>query len=141
MDSPLLDNRLLIAPCGMNCGICIGHLRNKNKCDGCNFEGGNKPHYCRKCVIKNCEYLTGSSSGFCYDCSKYPCKRLKQLDKRYRTKYAMSMIENLNFIKTSGINAFLANESVRWKCHTCDGYICVHRGFCLKCHPKKSITS
>ena len=25
----------LIAPCGMNCGICYGYLREKNKCPGC----------------------------------------------------------------------------------------------------------
>ena len=133
MDSPLLDNRLLIAPCGMNCGICIGHLRNKNKCDGCNFEGGNKPHYCRKCVIKNCEYLTGSSSGFCYDCSKYPCTRLKQLDKRYRVNYQMSMIENLNKIQSIGIVEFLNQENQRWTCVNCNARVSVHRDNCLEC--------
>jgi hypothetical protein len=25
-------NKQLIAPCGMNCGICLGYLRDKNKC-------------------------------------------------------------------------------------------------------------
>ncbi|MDD5456566.1 MAG: hypothetical protein PHV30_05985 [Candidatus Margulisbacteria bacterium] len=25
----------LIAPCGMNCAICLGYLREKNKCPGC----------------------------------------------------------------------------------------------------------
>ncbi len=24
---------------------------------------------------------------FCFECESYPCKRLKALDKRYRTKY------------------------------------------------------
>lgn len=133
MGSPLLDHRLLFAPCGMNCGICIGHLRNKNKCDGCNFEGGNKPHYCKKCVIKNCEYLMGSSSGFCYDCPKYPCARLKQLDKRYRVNYQMSMIENLNKIESIGIVEFLNQENQRWTCVNCNARVSVHRDNCLEC--------
>ncbi len=25
----------LIAPCGMNCGICLAYLRTKNVCPGC----------------------------------------------------------------------------------------------------------
>jgi hypothetical protein len=25
----------MIAPCGMNCGLCIGHLREKKPCGGC----------------------------------------------------------------------------------------------------------
>ncbi len=25
----------LIAACGMNCGLCIGYLRDKNSCGGC----------------------------------------------------------------------------------------------------------
>lgn len=28
-------NRNLIAPCGMNCGVCIAYLREKNRCQGC----------------------------------------------------------------------------------------------------------
>jgi len=130
-------NSILIAPCGMNCAICLGYLREKNKCEGCNSNSENMPSSCKKCIINNCELLKETESGFCYDCSKYPCKRLKQLDKRYRTKYAMSMLENLDFIKTAGLNEFLANESVRWKCNSCGGSICVHRGYCLKCQPKK----
>jgi hypothetical protein len=134
-------NPTLIAPCGMNCAICLGFLREKNKCEGCNSNSDNKPNYCKTCIIVNCDFIKKSKSGFCYECPTYPCKRLKQLDKRYRTKYAMSMLENLNFIKTLGLKTFLANESERWKCNTCGGYICVHRGFCLKCHPKKNKTS
>ena len=36
----------LIAPCGMNCGICVGHLREKNRCAGCNSDDdAGKPRY------------------------------------------------------------------------------------------------
>jgi len=124
----------LIAPCGMNCGICIGYLREKNPCAGCfKKDDPNKPNQCRSCNIANCKKLTETNSGFCYDCEKHPCTRLKQLDKRYRTKYNMSMIENLDFIKVNGLDKFIRNEETRWKCSNCGETICVHRENCLKC--------
>jgi hypothetical protein len=30
-----VDENALIAPCGMNCGVCMAYLREKNKCPGC----------------------------------------------------------------------------------------------------------
>lgn len=62
---------------------------------------------------------------------------MKQLDKRYRTNYAMSMIENLELIKNSGMDAFLVNEESRWTCKKCGGIICVHAGACSRCKEKK----
>ena len=123
----------LIAPCGMNCGLCIGFLRKKNTCVGCWFEDGYKGSYCKSCIIRNCEQIAANSSGFCYDCAQYPCKRLRQLDKRYRTKYHMSMIENLESIKTIGLDAFVAQNNQKWTCPDCGARLSVHRKKCLKC--------
>lgn len=124
----------LIAPCGMNCGLCIGHIREKRPCGGCfKKDDENKPKVCRSCVIVNCDLLSETESGFCYDCDKYPCSRLKNLDKRYRTKYRMSMIENLAYIKNQGLEQFLKNEEERWKCEVCGAGLSVHRDFCLNC--------
>lgn len=61
---------------------------------------------------------------------KVLCDNLKHLDKRYRTKYAMSMIENLVNIKKHGIRYFIKNEKVRWSCPECNGSICVHDRKC-----------
>ena len=47
----------LIAPCGMNCGICLGYLRTKNRCNGCRVNADEYSNYCRKCIIKNCDVL------------------------------------------------------------------------------------
>jgi ribosomal protein L40E len=132
---------LLIAPCGMNCGICMAYLRDKNICSSCWSTSGYKSDSCKKCSIKNCELLAKTDSKFCYECSKFPCARLKQLDKRYRLKYKMSMIENLHYIEESGVENFVQKESIRWKCETCGGPICVHRGFCLKCNNKSAINN
>lgn len=124
----------LIAPCGMNCGICIGHLREKKPCGGCfKKEDKNKPNQCRSCVIVNCELLAKTESDFCYDCEKYPCDRLKKLDKRYRTKYGMSMIENLAYIQNNSLEDFLRNEEIRWTCTECGFGLSVHRDICLNC--------
>lgn len=114
-------NKNLIAPCGMNCGVCKGYLREKNKCSGCNSKNNNKPAYCLKCCIKLCQDRAGK---YCFDCNKFPCTRLKQLDKRYRGKYGMSEIENLEFIRDRGIEEFLNNEHKKWQSE--EGTFCVH---------------
>jgi hypothetical protein len=71
---------------------------------------------------------------FCSDkCEKYPCRRLKDLDKRYRTKYKMSMLENLEYIKKLGVGKFLESQKKKWTCKKCKSLLCVHRDFCLSC--------
>lgn len=87
--------RTLIAPCGMNCNICYAHVRDKDRCTGCRENAASIFKYCAKCIIRNCEYFESGEERFCFSCPNYPCTRLKQLDKRYRNKYHMSMIENL----------------------------------------------
>lgn len=128
-----MTDKNLIAPCGMNCGICLGYLRVKNKCAGCRGDEHLLPQYCKSCIIKNCELLKKTSSGFCFECEKYPCRRLKQLDKRYRTRYGMSMIENLLYISNYGTDAFVEKENLKWTCPECGAMLCVHRKQCLNC--------
>jgi len=113
--------RNLIAPCGMNCGICLAYLREKNKCYGCREAGKNKPKTRVSCRIRLCQQRRGR---YCWGCSGFPCERLKTLDKRYRTRYGMSEIENLEFIHSEGINNFVRNERKRWQ--SSKGLLCVH---------------
>jgi hypothetical protein len=124
----------MIAPCGMNCRLCIGYLRSYKPCGGCfKKEDENKPVNCRSCAIANCEQLVQMPTEYCYECKKFPCTRLKRLDKRYRTKYGMSMIENLIFIQTHGLARFIQKEELKWKCKHCGAGLCVHRKYCLVC--------
>ena len=123
----------LIAPCGMNCGVCLAFLREKNKCPGCRGTDAGKPPTRAGCKIKNCEVFGESAAKFCFECAAFPCDKLKRLDKRYRAKYGMSMIENLGNIKSSGIGKFLKEEKARWSCSRCGGTICVHKRRCLDC--------
>jgi hypothetical protein len=117
-----------IAPCGMNCRLCIGYVRARNNCDGCLTPNSSCS---RQCTVRYCSERRGK---YCNPtCESYPCTRLKNLDKRYRTKYGMSMLDNLEQIEKVGIRQFVRNENARWACPACGDLICVHRPGCLKC--------
>ena len=58
---------------------------------------------------------------------------MKQLDKRYRNRYGMSMLENLAYIEKHGIRKFVKKEKKRWSCKKCGGTINVHRWACYNC--------
>jgi hypothetical protein len=124
----------LIAPCGMNCGICMAYLREKNKCPGCRGDDTNKPITRIKCKIRSCKFFLNNKARYCFKCKKVPCDSLKHLDKRYRTKYAMSMIDNLEDIKRLGIRKFIKKEKIKWACPECNGTICVHNRKCYTCN-------
>ncbi len=139
MVKEVLLNSVLIAPCGINCGLCIGFQREKNSCAGCKTSLGKKPISCTNCFIKNCEGIAKSKMGFCFECNNFPCKRIKNLDKRYKVKYGLSVIENLNIIKTLGVNKFIKLEKEKWKCKECGAILCAHRDYCVKCGNQKTI--
>lgn len=115
----------------------MAYLREKNKCSGCVGEDPYTRSFRRRCTIRNCETIQNNTSGFCYECDNFPCKRLKQLDKRYTTKYHMSMLENLEMIKNKGIAALLTREEEKWKCPECGGVISCHNGICYTCGLEK----
>lgn len=123
----------LIAPCGVNCGVCIAYLRKKSKCCSCMISGMNKPAHCNKCRIKFCDEHEKSEFTYCYECSKFPCTRLRSLDKRYVEKNQVSLIQNSTLISENGLSQFLKNENEKWKCEHCCAVLCVHRKSCLNC--------
>jgi hypothetical protein len=126
-------NSSLIAPCGMNCRLCLAYTRDKNTCPGCRGDDSLKAISRFRCRIKTCKKMVDAGLKYCFGCDSYPCVRLKNLDKRYRTKYGMSMIDNLENIGKSGIRSFIRNEKERWTCSKCGGTICVHRPQCPSC--------
>ena len=127
----------LIAPCGMNCGICRGYIafthgipRVRGKvtyCAGCVPRAKN-------CYIKrNCKKLTKHEIQSCSECNEMPCKNLDHLDKRYRERYGMSMVENLKMIKAKGMDEFLKSQEAKHRCPTCGDAVCVHDAKCYSC--------
>ena len=127
---------ILIAPCGMNCRLCIGYIREKNTCPGCFKVDAYKTKTRAGCIIRMCEKRKQLENKFCYDCDKFPCIRMKQLDKRYSTKYSMSMIENQEYIKEHGIRKFVQKEKKKWACPKCGQFLSVHRDNCPACNHK-----
>ncbi len=128
----------LIAPCGMDCGICSGYLayiHNIPKKRG-------KITHCRGCRARNkqcaflkrdCTLLRENRIDFCFECDTFPCDRLGRIDERYKTKYGMSFIENLKFIKDKGIDNFLIKQNRNYECSRCGDTICIHNNKCYSC--------
>ena len=129
----IVFNKEMIAPCGMNCGSCMAYMRYKDHCPGCRVNDDHKPASCKHCIIINCDHLKETDSKFCYDCPKYPCPRLKRLEKRYKTKYNTSFFDNLAMIKEKGIDSFLAFETDIRACPHCGATLCLHRTECFEC--------
>jgi hypothetical protein len=103
-----------VTPCGLICDICIGFQRTKNRCSGC--AGDFKPAHCTKCSILNCPEKQFCSGTPCDACAKYPCKRLKNLEKRYSLKYGESLMENFRRIEALGLDGFLQAAEAEWTC-------------------------
>jgi len=127
----------LIAPCGMNCGICKGYLaysrgipRERGKvshCSGCLPRNKN-------CFIKRgCKKLAKNEIKFCFECEDMPCENLDRVDRRYRKRYDMSMVENLKELKEKGMKKFLKNQKEKYECPECGDVISVHDRKCYSC--------
>jgi hypothetical protein len=132
----------LIAPCGMDCNVCSGYLALKHDVK----EKGLKIPYCKGCrprdkkcafLKKRCELLLNKKVEFCYECEEFPCENLKHIDKRYRTLFRMSLIDNLRFIKEYGLAKFLERQKKKWRCTDCGEVICCHNGICFSCGLEK----
>ena len=121
----------LIAPCGMNCALCMAFQRKRDSCPGCRIEDYSKPETRSNCAIRICKER--NENEFCSSCSVFPCKRLIRIDRRYQSKYEMSFIDNLTRISTTSLEQFLISESKRWSCPACGSLICVHKKKCLNC--------
>ncbi len=82
----------LIAPCGMNCSLCVSWQFGQKDLNRLGFHR----KYCPGCIPRgeHCTFM-GDRCGklgkglvrFCTECGEYPCRRLKDLDRRYRTTY------------------------------------------------------
>ncbi len=131
----------LIAPCGMNCGICVAFFgytmtgqRRKQSCGGCR----SRESLCAF-IKQRCDKLANKRLLYCFECAGFPCESLKTIDDRYRNKYGMSMIENLRFIQANGVEKFIEKEQRRWKCPSCSGTMCVHNKKCYNWNQTEKI--
>jgi hypothetical protein len=134
-----LDDTALIAPCGVNCSLCRTFIREHHPCPGCRGGDSNKSNACLTCAIKNCREFAGGGHQFCFSCAKYPCTELLHLEGRYRNKYRVSIIANLERIRTAGVKSFVADERIKWSCPECGSRLCMHKPQCVNCgHIRKT---
>lgn len=136
MKMPEEIETIMFAPCGMNCMVCYKHCYHKKPCDGCLKSDKRKPEHCRRCKIKDCIREKGFS--FCYECSDYPCRQIKYLEKSYNTRYNASLMENSAFVKAYGLTAFMRQQKDRYACPVCNGIISIHDAECSECQRKVS---
>lgn len=130
--------RELLAPCGMDCSTCSQYLAYIN---GIPKKRGRISH-CTGCRPRNklcaylkgqCELLSANKIDFCFECSRYPCERLRHLDRRYRITYGVSPIQNLEDIRARGVDSFLRQQRKVQGCPNCDGMISIHNKKCFAC--------
>lgn len=125
----------LLAPCGITCAVCYAHLRKSKPCPGCLGRDASKPEHCRKCKIKDCVFDHGIR--YCFECLSFPCATIKRLDKSYRQRYQVSLIENGIRIKAVGAIQHLREEKQKWTCVHCSGVVSLHDRACSKCGMEK----
>ncbi|MDO4275398.1 MAG: DUF3795 domain-containing protein [Eubacteriales bacterium] len=124
----------MFAHCGMNCMVCYKHCYHKKPCAGCLNSDLGKPEHCRKCKIKDCAKTGGFS--YCFECSSYPCRQIKALEKSYNIRYHASLIENSSTVRELGLLEFLEKQREKYTCPNCGGIISIHDGECSECHRK-----
>ena len=131
MKMPEAIGSQLFAPCGMNCMVCFTHCSTKKACGGCLGTEESKPGHCRTCLRKNC--AAERELSYCYEFSDFPCRMIRDLDRSYRKRYGVSLIEQSLFVKENGIELFLENERKRYTCAACGGVISLHDHRCSEC--------
>ncbi|MBC5706417.1 DUF3795 domain-containing protein [Hungatella sp. L12] len=131
MKMPEAIGSQMFAPCGMNCMVCFTHCSTKKACGGCLGNDESKPGHCRTCLRKNC--AAERELSYCYECSDFPCRRIRDLDRSYRKRYGVSLIEQSLFVKENGMELFLRNERKRYTCTACGGVISLHDHQCSEC--------
>ena len=112
MKMPKNIDTIMFAPCGMNCMVCYKHCYHKKPCAG------------QKEVV------------YCFNCSDYPCKLIKNLEKSYNKRYQASLMGNSEQVRQSGLETFMENQKERYTCLKCGGIISIHDRECSECQEK-----
>jgi hypothetical protein len=133
----MVENNLA-APCGIYCGMCRQYLALKKDlleekglkwgCQGCRIRHKNCTF-----IRRDCPSLRKNEIDFCYECEKFPCQNLKKIDKIYRERYSVYLIENLKRIKEIGVEKWLQEQKELYTCPECGGEICIHDVECYDC--------
>ncbi|MBN1500847.1 MAG: DUF3795 domain-containing protein [Spirochaetes bacterium] len=122
----MTDRTKLVAPCGIDCGICeLYESRNNSKlmdyliskgipqnvlpCDGCRNIEGKCPVIQGDCATFECVKEKGIS--FCYECSDFPCTKLAPSADRANILPHNMKVYNLCSIRRDGVEKFAEKSS------------------------------
>jgi len=120
------DRLAMVAPCGIDCGICEMHSCEENSplynrliergipkeslpCKGCRSIDGMCPVIKAKCETFIC--WAGRDISFCFECDEFPCIRLHPAADRAEILPHNMKVYNLCTIKKSGIEDFLSQSA------------------------------
>ena len=121
----------MIAPCGVNCLACGAYLGGKQPCQGCRAPIDKITRKsCRNCIKKQCAFEKGLQ--WCFECSRFPCSRIKSLDKRYQQNYGVDLVQN-GLDAKQNMDAFLQVQREPFTCKSCGGGMDQHHRRCSEC--------
>jgi predicted RNA-binding Zn-ribbon protein involved in translation (DUF1610 family) len=132
--------------CGIYCGACdilianeegnVDPLAQKWKmkiqdllCLGCKTDVVSI--YCSDCKIKKC--AVEKKIEFCFQCSDYPCEILRSF-RNDSSAHHSSVIQNLEDIRKEGIEKWLGEQYIRWRCPDCGVRFAWYDKSCPECH-------
>lgn len=108
----------MLGCCGVLCLTCTAFL--SKKCSGCqNMKEVSKRKSCQNCRKKACAYDQGLHC--CYECAKFPCRLLQDLDHRYRDRYGLSPIADGKQAQID-LRKMLEDKRMKYRCG-CQGII------------------
>lgn len=116
------EREKLIAPCGIDCGVCEFYLCKQDKdileylvskgipktilpCNGCRNVDGKCPIMKTDCATYNC--AKSKNVEFCFDCNEFPCSMLNPTADRADILPHNLKVFNLCTIKRDGLDNFI----------------------------------
>jgi hypothetical protein len=120
------ERERLVAPCGIDCGICEMHLagsrpelleslvakgipREKLPCRGCRNIGGECLVIPSTCATFLCTREHGVE--FCHECAEFPCARLNPAADRAEVLPHNLKVFNLSVIRREGVAGFVRHSA------------------------------
>jgi len=123
--------------CGVFCGACpvllatrIGILEEDKQCYGCKSE---KPSgFCKTCGIKSCAENRGFD--FCIQCIQLPtCDLMRTFVDDSQYPYGQCVLKNMETIRAIGVENWLDQQDIRWRCENCGTSHSWYHITCLQC--------
>lgn len=116
------DRSNLVAPCGIDCGLCELYLARDNDqlfsalvgkgipshlipCDGCRTIEGDCPVIAGKCATHEC--VTENELDFCFECDSFPCVMFNPARDKADILPHNLKVFNLGVIERLGLEEFI----------------------------------